>query len=410
MSIFEQNIELINEISKEVKFEEPIEILKYPRRILEVHFPVKMDDGTIKYFKGYRIQYNNALGPTKGGIRFHPNVSLDEVESLAFWMTFKCAIANIPYGGAKGGVVVDPKKLSQNELEKLSRAYIRAIHPVIGINIDIPAPDVYTNPQIMSWMMDEYEQIKGEHAPGMLTGKPIALGGSQVRGYSTALGGSYVVDELAKTYNLSSSNMKIAIQGFGNAGSYLAKILYENGYVIVAASDSKAGVYNEKGLDINKLIEHKAKTGSVKGFSGSKEITNSELLELDVDLLIPAALENQINEKNVDNIKARYIVELANGPVNHYADNKLTEKGTIIVPDILSNAGGVIVSYFEWVQNRMGYYWTEEEVKEKLQSKMTTAFKAMLNFSREHGLSLRKSAYAIAMKRILEAEKYRGRI
>ena len=410
MSIFEQNIKLIEEISKQVKFNESIEILKHPRRILEVHFPVKMDDGTIKYFKGYRVQYNNALGPTKGGIRFHPNVSLDEVESLAFWMTFKCAIAEIPYGGAKGGVVVNPKKLSQNELEKLSRAYIRAIHPLIGINIDIPAPDVYTNPQIMSWMMDEYEQIKGEHVPGMLTGKPLALGGSQVRGYSTALGGFYVIDELKDVYGLDKSKLKVAIQGFGNAGSYLAKILYDNGYTIVAVSDSKAGIYNEDGLNIPKLIEHKKTTGSVKGFSGTKEITNAELLTLNIDLLIPAALENQINENNVDNIKAKYIIELANGPVNHYADSELSKRGIVIVPDILSNSGGVIVSYFEWVQNRMGYYWTENEVKEKLHDKITSAFNIMLNFSKEHSLSLRKSAYAIAMKRILEAERYRGRI
>jgi len=377
------------------------EMISHPKRILEVSIPVKMDDGSTKIFTGYRVQYNDARGPTKGGIRFHPNVTLDEVKALAAWMTWKTAVVNIPFGGAKGGVVVNPKELSESELERLSRGYIRSISDFIGPDVDIPAPDVYTNPKIMAWMMDEYEKIVGHHSPAVITGKPISVGGSLVRDVATALGAFYVIEESVKHFKI--SDKTIAIQGFGNAGMNLAKILKDNGYKIVAVSDSKGGVYDKNGLDIDKLISVKQSSGTVSEYDAEK-VSNSDLLELDVPILIPAALENQITEKNADSIKAKLVVEVANGPVTPEADKILYSKGINVIPDILANAGGVTVSYFEWVQNRTGDYWDEDTVKQKLKSIMRKAFYDVASIN---NVDMRTAAYMVAVKRVAEAQKMR---
>ncbi len=387
-----------------------MELLLSPKRIIQMNFPVKMDNNSIKRFNGYRVQYNDSRGPTKGGIRFHPKVDLGEVKSLAFWMALKCAVVDIPYGGAKGGVEVDPKKLSEKELEALSRAYVKAIHEFIGPNKDVPAPDVYTTPQIMAWMLDEYEKIKGEHLPGLITGKPVELGGSQGRGFSTSQGGAYVLREYMKIKEQNPEETTVAIQGFGNVGSFMAKILHEGGYKVVAVSDSKIGLYNEEGLDITAVMHHKKQTDKMSGFKGAKEITNAELLELDVDVLVPAALENQITKENADKIKAKMILELANGPVSPEADTILEKKNIPVIPDILSNAGGVTVSYFEWVQNLYGYYWTEQEVLEKLEKIMVKSFIEVYETAQTHNTTFRNGAYILAIKRILTAEKLRGNL
>ena len=380
-------------------------ILQTPERILEVSIPVKMDDGSTKIFTGYRVQFNSARGPTKGGIRFHPNVSLDEVKSLASWMTWKTAVVNLPYGGAKGGVIVNPKELSERELESLSRGYIRAVADFIGVDKDVPAPDVYTNPKIMGWMMDEYEKIVRHKEPGVITGKPLSLGGSEGRGFATALGAFYVIEKAIEKIKLD-EKPKFAIQGFGNAGMFLAKILHEHGYKVLAVSDSKGGIYDPNGLDIPKVIETKKQTGSVTNYSAEK-ITNSELLELDVDVLVPAALENQITKDNADKIKAKYIAEVANGPTTPEADEILHEKGIFLTPDILTNAGGVTVSYFEWVQNRMGYYWDIDEVNKKLELRMHKAFDEIYNISQEKNVDMRTAAYILAISRVAEAVEAR---
>ena len=381
------------------------QILQTPERILEVSIPVKMDDGSTKVFTGYRVQFNSARGPTKGGIRFHPNVSLDEVKSLASWMTWKTAVVNLPYGGAKGGVIVNPKELSERELENLSRGYIRAIADFIGVNKDVPAPDVYTNPKIMGWMMDEYEKIVRHKEPGVITGKPLSLGGSEGRGFATALGAFYVIEKAIEKVKLD-EKPKFAIQGFGNAGMFLAKILHEHGYKVLAVSDSKGGIYDSNGLDIQKVIETKNETGSVINYSAEK-ITNSELLELDVDVLVPAALENQITKENADKIKAKYIAEVANGPTTPEADEILHEKGIFLTPDILTNAGGVTVSYFEWVQNRMGYYWDVDEVNKKLELKMHKAFDEIYQIAKDKNIDMRTAAYILAISRVAEAVEAR---
>ena len=384
-------------------------ILKEPMRILEVSFPVKMDDGETKTFKGFRVQYNDARGPTKGGIRFHPDETLDTVKALAAWMTWKCAVIDIPYGGSKGGVICNPKEMSQGELERLSRGYIRAIGRFIGPEKDIPAPDVYTTPQIMAWMMDEYSKLEGYNVPGMITGKPIPLGGSLGRGDATARGGMYILREAAKHIGLNLNNATVAIQGYGNAGQFAAKLVTEMfDSKIVALSDSKGGIYNEKGLDWKRVLEHKEKTKSVTGFNGSKQISNEELLELEVDVLIPSALENQITEKNADKIKAKIVLELANGPTTPEADKILYKNKVFVIPDFLANAGGVTVSYFEWVQNTYGYYWEEEEVREKLDKKMTKAFKDVLEMVKKYNVDNRTAAYMVSVDRVAEAMKLRG--
>ena len=387
-----------------------LEILKQPKRVLQVSIPVKMDNGKVKVFTGYRSQHNLSRGPAKGGIRFHPNVSEDEVKALSMWMTWKCAAVNVPYGGGKGGVIVNPKELSEKELEQLSRGYIEAIRPIIGPYKDIPAPDVYTNPKIMAWMMDEFSKLEGFHNPGVITGKPVEVGGSEGRGFATAQGGFYVLEESMKKLNKKPEESTVAIQGFGNAGSLLAKILFENKYTVVAVSDSKGAVYNEKGIDINKLKEYKQKTKSLKDFPNTKNLTNKELLELDVTILVPAALENQITNENAENIKAEIILELANGPTTPEADIILQKNNIFLIPDILANAGGVAVSYFEWVQNLMNYYWSEEDVLNKLKSLMIKAFDSAFKNKEQYDIDMRMATYILAVQRVASAMKHRGHI
>ncbi|MEM2937641.1 MAG: Glu/Leu/Phe/Val dehydrogenase [Thermoplasmata archaeon] len=384
-------------------------ILREPMRILEVTIPVKMDDGTIKVFKGFRVQYNDARGPTKGGIRFHPQETLDTVKALAAWMTWKTAVVDIPYGGAKGGVICDPKSMSEAEIERLSRGYIRAIGRFIGPEKDIPAPDVYTTPQIMAWMMDEYSKIVGYNAPGVITGKPIEVGGSLGRGDATARGGMFCLREAAKKIKLDLSKATVAIQGYGNAGQFAHKLVTEMfGAKVVAVSDSKGGIYDEKGLDFQKVLQHKEKTGSVINYPGAKDITNEELLELKVDVLIPAALENQITGNNANKIKAKIVLELANGPTTPEADEILYKKGILDIPDFLANAGGVTVSYFEWVQNINGFYWTLDEVYQRLDQKMTKAFWDVMEAMDKYKIEPRTAAYVVAVKRVADAVKIRG--
>jgi len=384
-------------------------ILRVPARELHVSLPVRMDDGTIHVFQGFRVQYNDARGPTKGGIRFHPDETIDTVRALAAWMTWKCALLNLPLGGAKGGVVCNPKEMSRGELERLSRAYIQAIYRFIGPDKDIPAPDVYTNPQIMAWMMDEYSKIAGKNQFGVITGKPLSLGGSAGRDDATARGGIFILREAAKEYGVDLKKATVAVQGYGNAGyhaAYLAKSLL--GCKIVAISDSKGGIFTEKGLDPEQVRKHKAKTGSVINFPNTKAISNEELLELEVDILIPAALENVITEKNAPNIKAKIVAELANGPTTPEADDILYKNGVHVIPDFLCNAGGVTVSYFEMVQNFYMYYWDEKEVHQQLDKKMTTAYHSALNVSKKYNINMRQAAYVVAVERVVEAMKLRS--
>lgn len=391
-----------------------LEILKNPKRILEVSIPIKMDSGEIKVFRGYRVQYNDALGPFKGGIRFHPKVNLCEVKALSAWMTWKCSVSGLPYGGGKGGIIVDSSKLSSGELERLSRGYIQAMKDFIGPEIDIPAPDVYTTPQIMAWMMDEFSKIKGYNVPGVVTGKPLEVGGARGRKYSTSQGGIYIFEKAVEKMKLNPKKLTIAIQGFGNVGSFAAEILNALGYNVVAVSDSKGGIIMDgsgKGkygtLDIKKIMRFKKETRSVIGFPGTRTITNEQLLRLDVDVLMPSALENVITEKNAPQIKAKLIVELANGPVTPEADIKLEKKGIVVIPDILANAGGVIVSYFEWVQNLQNYYWDEAENIGKLKKILESSFDAVWSKKEELGISTRLAAYAVAVERVAKAEKLR---
>ncbi len=385
------------------------EMLSHPMAILQVSIPVRMDNGETKVFTGFRVHYNNARGPVKGGIRFHPDETLSTVKALAAWMTWKTAITNLPLGGAKGGVICDPKSMSQGELERLSRGYVRAVADFIGPEIDIPAPDVYTTPQIMAWMMDEYETIVRHSAPGVITGKPLETWGSLGRGDATAKGGMYVLREAAKTMNMDLSKAKIAIQGFGNAGQFALKLVTEMFHSkVVAVSDTKGGIYAENGLDYQKLMDHKKKTGTVQNFPGSKNISNEELLELDVDVLIPAAIENQLRSDNAGKVKAKIILELANGPTTPDADEIFFKKKILVLPDFLANSGGVTVSYFEWVQNQAGYYWTEKEVYERLDQKMTEATHAVLDAAKKYNVDPRTAAYTVSVKRVADAMKARG--
>ncbi len=386
-----------------------LNILKEPMQILQVRIPVKMDDGRTEVFTGFRVHYNNARGPVKGGIRFHPEESLSTVKALAAWMTWKTAIIDIPLGGAKGGIICDTKKLSAGELERLSRAYVRALGEYIGPEVDVPAPDVYTTPQIMAWMMDEYENIVRRSAPGVITGKPLELGGSLGRGDATAKGGMYVLREGAKKLGLDLSKATVAIQGFGNAGQFALKLVQEHFHSkVVAVSDTKSGIYSEKGINFDALMEHKKKTGSVANFPGTKNITNEELLELNVDVLIPAAIENQLTAKNADKVKAKIILELANGPTTPDADEIFFKKKIMLLPDFLANSGGVTVSYFEWVQNVGGYYWDLDEVYSRLDKKMTKATKEVLDAAEKYKIDTRTAAYTISVKRVADAMKLRG--
>jgi len=391
---------------------EVVDSLMHAEAVVTASLPVRMDDGSMRYFTGYRCHYNNVLGPTKGGIRFHPQVDQNEVQALALWMTIKCAVAGLPYGGAKGGVEVDPKGLSPMELERLSRAYVRAMADFIGPDIDIPAPDVYTNARIMGWMMDEYETIIRQRAPAVITGKPISLGGSQGRDEATGRGAYLCIREMADRLGWVPSEIRVAIQGFGNAGYHVARLLQKDGYCIVAISDSKGGIYSEGGFDIESVWTQKQKVRQVQAvycehtvceLVEHKKISNKELLELDVDLLIPAALEGVITEENAPNIKAPHIVEVANGPILCEAENILLAQGKTILPDVLVNSGGVIVSYFEWVQNRSGYAWSLEEVRMRLEEMIVKAFNEVWHTSMHEERSLRSSAYTIALRRIGDA-------
>jgi glutamate dehydrogenase (NAD(P)+) len=383
-------------------------LLREPKRILEVTFPVRMDNGQVKAFKGFRVQYNDARGPCKGGIRFHPQETIDTVKALAAWMTWKTACVDIPLGGGKGGVICNPKEMSRGELERVSRAYIDAIASIIGPEKDIPAPDVYTTPEIMAWMVDEFAKIRGYYAPGMITGKPIALGGSQGRGDATARGAVYTVREAAKRLNIPLKGATVAVQGYGNAGSYSAILLQEMGARIIAVSDSKGGILSEKGLDPNAVLQHKHKTGSVVGFPGTKPITNDDLLVLQCDILVPAALENVITTKNASKIKAKIVAEAANGPTTPEADDVLSKNKVFDIPDFLCNAGGVTVSYFEWVQNIYGLYWPVEEVYDRLDKIMTKAFHDVYDMHVKHNVNMRMAAYMLSVQRVAEAMKLRG--
>ncbi len=385
------------------------ELLRWPLRELHVTLPVKMDDGTTRIFHGFRVQYNDARGPNKGGIRYHSGETVDLVRALAAWMTWKTAVVDIPLGGGKGGIICDPKALSPGELERLSRAYIRQVGRILGLEKDVPAPDVYTTPQIMAWMADEYAFMQGYNEFGMITGKPLALGGSAGRGDATARGGMFCLREAAKALKIELKGAPTAIQGYGNAGSFAHKLGVEMfGLKVVAVSDSKGGIYQPKGLDFQQVSDHKARTGSVINFPGAKNITNQELLELDVTVLIPAALENAINESNAERVQARIIAELANGPTTPEADQILFKKGAYVMPDFLCNAGGVTVSYFEMVQNAYDYYWEESVVHERLDKKMTAAFWAVHNTAQEHKVHNRLAAYMVAVSRVAEAVRLRG--
>ena len=385
------------------------ELLRWPMREFHVRIPVRMDDGSVKVFEGFRVQYNDARGPTKGGIRFHPEETFDTVRALAAWMTWKTAVVDLPLGGGKGGVVCNPKEMSQGELERLSRGYIRGLGHYLGPDIDVPAPDVYTNPQVMAWMLDEYECMVGHSAPGLITGKPLPLGGSAGRGDATARGGIYAIREAAKVLGLDLKGATCAIQGYGNAGQFAHKLAAELlGMKVVAVSDSKGGIHSAQGLDWSTVVEHKRRTGSVVGFPGAESLSNEELLGLDVTVLIPAALENQITEENADRIKAKIVAELANGPTTPEADVILHERGVYVIPDFLCNAGGVTVSYFEQVQNAYNYYWDEETVHERLDRKMTTSFHAVHEAAQKHGVHNRLGAYLVAVSRVAEAMRLRG--
>ena len=427
-------IDCSNQIDKAAKIlnlgQTELDILTIPKRILTFSFPVKLDSGDIRYFTGYRVQFNDALGPTKGGIRFHPEVNLEEIKALAFLMTLKCAVVNLPYGGAKGGIMIDPKRFSEDEIEKISRGYIREINNFIGPDIDIPAPDVNTDAKIMAYMLDEYEKLKGKHVPAAITGKPIALGGSKARDFSTSIGGAYALEELMDTFDMKPKKTTVAVQGFGNVGMNIARILHEFGYKVIAVSDSKNGIFNKNGLNINDVIAHKQKTGQLSKFKtqknsegifgaqkislkysrDSKTITNEDLLELKTDVLIPAALEDQITKKNASKIKAKIILEMANRPITPEADEILLDKKILIMPDILANVGGVVVSYFEWVQNSMNFYWSEKEVLDKLRTYMANAVKDLSKVCTDFRCDMRASLYIKAIKKILEAERLRGNL
>ncbi len=390
--------------------ENVLEVLRTPKNIQLAEISIMMDDGNKQVFHGYRVQHNDARGPYKGGIRFHPDVDIDEVKALAFWMSIKTAVLDVPFGGAKGGVAVDPKQLSKAELQKLARGYVRAFFEVIGPKQDIPAPDVYTNPQIMAWMMDEYSIIAGCHEPGSFTGKPLEVGGSIDRDTATAQGGVYVLEEALKHYLPSKKQYTVAVQGFGNAGAVAAELLYyfDDKYKVVAVSDSRSGLFDAKGLDIPFAVAYKKENGTLKDYDDAKMITNEELLALDVDILVPAAFEDTITSKNADKVKAKIILELANGPITADAEKEILKNKTIILPDILANAGGVTVSYFEWVQNNSGLYWESEEIQARLSKKMSTSFKSVKDLASEYKTDLRTAAYLLAISRIAKAQELRG--
>ncbi|NJP38165.1 Glu/Leu/Phe/Val family dehydrogenase [Alkalicoccus luteus] len=387
--------------------EEVFELLKEPMRMMTVRIPVRMDDGSIQIFTGFRAQHNDAVGPTKGGVRFHPDVTETEVKALSIWMSLKAGIVDLPYGGGKGGIICDPRKMSFPEVERLSRGYVRAISQIVGPTKDIPAPDVQTNSQIMAWMMDEYSRMKEFDSPGFITGKPLVLGGSQGRESATAKGVTICIREAAKRRGINLEGARIVIQGFGNAGSFLAKFMHEAGAKVVGISDVQGALYDPEGLDIDYLLDRRDSFGTVSNLF-KNTISNEELLELECDILVPAAIENQITEENANRIKASIIVEAANGPTTMVATEILYNRGILLVPDVLASAGGVTVSYFEWVQNNQGYYWTEEEVEERLEKVMIKGFDNVYRVAQMRNVDMRLAAYMVGVRKMAEASRFRG--
>jgi glutamate dehydrogenase len=408
LNLFTSTQHVINDALGKLGYnEEMFELLKEPIRMLTVRIPVRMDDGSIKVFTGYRAQHNDAVGPTKGGVRFHPEVDEEEVKALSMWMSLKCGIVDLPYGGGKGGIICDPRTMSFTELERLSRGYVRAISQIVGPTKDIPAPDVYTNSQIMAWMMDEYSRLRENDSPGFITGKPLVLGGSQGREKATAQGVTICIEEAAKKKGIDIKGARVVIQGFGNAGSFLAKFMHDAGAKVIAISDAHGALHDSKGLDIDYLLDRRDSFGTVTTLF-ENTISNKELLELDCDILVPAAISNQITEDNAHNIKASIVVEAANGPTTFEATRILSERDILLVPDVLASAGGVTVSYFEWVQNNQGYYWTEEEVNEKLHEKLVKAFNNVYETSMNRRVNMRLAAYMVGARKMAEASRFRG--
>ncbi|KOS71801.1 glutamate dehydrogenase [Lysinibacillus contaminans] len=408
LNLFTSTQEVIHEALNKLGYDEAMyELLKEPLRMLQVRIPVKMDDGTTTVFTGFRAQHNDAVGPTKGGVRFHPAVSEEEVKALSMWMTLKCGIVDLPYGGGKGGVICDPRQMSMGEIERVSRGYVRAVSQIVGPTKDIPAPDVFTNAQIMAWMMDEYSRMDEFNSPGFITGKPIVLGGSQGRDRATAQGVTIVIEEAAKKRGINIKGARVVIQGFGNAGSFLAKFMSDLGAKVIGISDAYGALHDPEGLDIDYLLDRRDSFGTVTTLF-ENTISNTELLELDCDILVPAAIENQITADNAHNIKASIVVEAANGPTTSEATKILTERGILLVPDVLASAGGVTVSYFEWVQNNQGYYWTEEEVEERLYKKMVDAFENVYTTATTRNINMRLAAYMVGVRRTAEASRFRG--
>lgn len=410
-NIFEEALKPLKNAARLQNLESStLEILLHPKRVLIVSLPVKMDDGDVNVFTGYRVHYNDARGPMKGGIRYHPRVTLDEVKALAAWMTLKTAVVGIPYGGAKGGIICNPKKMSKGELERLTRSYATAIAQIVGPDTDIPAPDVGTDSQTMGWFVDEYAKVTGHFIPGVITAKPLSIGGSVGRDTATGRGVFFATIEAAKAFNIPLKGAKVSIQGYGKVARPIANYLHEVGCKIVSVGDSRGGVYNSNGINPQELLEFKKKTGTVKGFPSSEEISTIDPITVNCDILIPAALESQITKKNAGDVKAKLVVEAANGPTTSEADPILHKKGVTVIPDILANAGGVTVSYFEWVQNRMGYYWTKDEIDQKLKEIMTRAFKDVVQMSKKYKVDVRTGAYLLAVNKVVDAMRALGRI
>ena len=408
-NVWEMAQHQLDEVAQLIGLNESIHgYLRQPKRVLEVSVPVRMGDGSFRMFTGYRVQHNLSRGPGKGGIRYHPDVTLDEVKALAMWMTWKCALVNIPFGGAKGGVVCDPKHMSMQELENLTRRFTTEISVIIGPEKDIPAPDVYTTPQIMAWIMDTFSMQHGYSIPGVVTGKPISIGGSLGRDKATARGCLYVVDEAMNALGKQPEGATVAIQGFGNAGMYAAQLMSARGYKVVAVSDSQGGVANDDGLDARGLSAHKHETGSVVGFKGGQRIDNRDVLEYKCDVLVPAALEKVITRDNASRIKAKIVAEAANGPTLPEADDILHERGVIVLPDILANAGGVTVSYYEWVQDQYSFFWSEKQINDTLEQTICTAFNSVHNTAKHYDTDMRTGAYILAVGRVVEATSVRG--
>ena len=407
--LFAVAVEQFNIAADVIALEDGIrQILSHCQRELTVHFPVEMDDGSVQVFAGHRVRHSSLPGPTKGGIRYHQSVTINEVRALAMWMTWKCAVVGLPYGGAKGGVQVDPKLLSQNEVQNLTRRYTTEIQPFIGPNIDIPAPDVNTNPQVMAWLMDTYSMNVGYSVPGVVTGKPLELGGSAGRNEATGRGCVFAIEEAARTQGMSLTSSRTVVQGFGNAGSVAARLMSDHGSPVVAVSDSRGGVYNPNGLDLRAVAVHKRRTGTVQGFAEAEDVTNTQVLELDCEILIPAALEGQITRRNASSIKARLIAEAANGPTTPAADAILYDRGVLVLPDIFANAGGVTVSYFEWVQALQAFPWSEEQVNERLRDIMQRSYVAILETSQKYRVHMRTAALVGAIERVANFSRLRG--